>query len=137
MVFVRANGVSEKTFLWILAVDLDDKECRITKILDNTERRILGLIRASQGEPTMYKCITITFFGPCGGEGGYGSITQIGMDRCSPKRAVWKASHWSVSDGKATRNYVNQQPWGAGGGVPILRHFQLIKDNKVIKEVWD
>jgi hypothetical protein len=84
----------------------------------------------------MYKCIITEHFGPFCGQGGYGSITQIGMDR-SPKRAVWKARHWSVADGKATRNYRNRTECGAGGGVPILREFTLMHNNKVIMEVYD
>ena len=85
---------------------------------------------------TMFKCIVTEHFGPFCGSGGYGSITQIGMDR-SPAKAVAKAKAWAIKDGKAIRRYVNESPAGAGGGVPIMTEFTLLKNGKVIKQTWD
>ena len=80
----------------------------------------------------MFKCIVTEHFGPFNGYGGYGSITQIGMDR-SPAKAVAKAKAWNIRDGKATRRYVNVSPAGAGGGVPIMKELKLYKNNKLIR----
>ena len=84
----------------------------------------------------MFKCVITEHFGPFCGEGGYGSITQIGMDR-SPAKAVAKAKAWDITDGKAIRQYVNESPAGAGGGVPIMICSTLLKNGKVIKQTWD
>ena len=85
---------------------------------------------------TMFKCVITEHFGPFCGQGGYGSITQIGMDR-SPAKAVAKAKAWNIKDGKAIRQYVNESPAGAGGGVPIMICSTLLKNGKVIKQTWD
>ncbi len=95
-----------------------------------------GRLDSKSSNNTMFKCIVTEHFGPFCGMGGYGSITQIGMDR-SPAKAVAKAKAWAIKDGKATRRYVNESPAGAGGGVPIMTDFTLLKNGKVIKQTWD
>lgn len=80
----------------------------------------------------MFKCEITDHFGPFCGHGGYGSITRIGMDK-SPKRAVAKASAFCAHDGSRSTRITND----GGGGVPIMCHFKLYKNGKVIMDILD
>ena len=88
----------------------------------------------------MYKCEITMHYGPFSGMGGYGSETIIGMSR-SPKIAVltaernYRQPYWR----NAQRRTWNEcsETGNCGGGVPIMRHFRLTKNGRVIKDLWD
>jgi hypothetical protein len=86
----------------------------------------------------MFTCIITDHFGPFCGQGGYGSETKIGMSR-SPKKAVAIANRdWPYRHVAIYKTFNADPRTGiCGGGVPIMRHFQLLKDGKVLKSVWD
>tara|TARA_B100000497_G_C7377128_1_gene242152 strand:+ start:269 stop:490 length:222 start_codon:yes stop_codon:yes gene_type:complete len=72
--------------------------------------------------------------------GGYGSETRIGISR-SPKVAVstaeqnYRLPYWRNAQRRAWNKC--SETGHCGGGVPIMRHFRLIKNGVVIKDLWD
>jgi hypothetical protein len=70
----------------------------------------------------MYEYTIVEYFGPFGGQGGYGSITKSGIHRRSVAKAIANAKR-----GQFTTTINN-----GGGGVPILGEVILTKNGKVL-----